>query len=90
MKKRSPLFWLILIPIQIAAGFLFFRLGIMLDGWIFSNPTGQGHGVPFFSAICFLAASGMTVIVVIVSAVLAISGSIKKKAEEKEEKQYEK
>ena len=73
-KKSSPLLWLLLIPGQIIAGFLFVRLGTLIDLGIFSGSEGQGHGVPIFSVIFLLVAIVATLAVFILSLILTVRG----------------
>lgn len=72
-KQAPPLLWLLLIPIQLIAGVLFFFLGITLDRIIFSTP-GQGHGMPIFSVLFLLIAAVVTLIVVVLVIVLVVRG----------------
>ena len=83
MKKRnlSPLLWLLLIPAQIGVGALLLRLGVWIDGAIFSNPGAEGHGMPVFSFMALLIAAAGTVIVAIVSVVLTVLGFRRRRRE---------
>ena len=73
-NKLFCLWWLVLSPCQCIVGLLFFRLGIRLDLMLFSNPAGEGHGIPFFSVIFFLMAAITTVVVFILSVVMTVRG----------------
>ena len=77
-EKLSCLWWLVLIPCQCIVGLLFFRLGIRLDLMLFSNPAGEGHGIPFFSVIFFFIAAGISLIVFILAFAMVICGLRKK------------
>ena len=69
-NKHSPFFRLLLIPLQIVIGFLFILSGFLLDRLMFIKPTGNGHGIPFFSVIFMLIAAVVTVIVIITAVIL--------------------
>ncbi len=81
MNRKNPLtafLWLLLIPAQVIAGFLFILLGSVLDSFVFSGAgSGQGHPAPFLLLIFALLAGGVTVIIIIVSIVLTIVHLVK-------------
>ena len=89
MKKKDfkPLLWLILIPVQLAAGYLFMRIGAYIDLLLFTDIKGNGHGIPFFSAIFLIVSSVFTAIIVSASLLLTIKGFKDKKAVENNEKE---
>ena len=76
-NKVSPLLWLLLIPGQLLAGAFFVWIGICLDLVIFSGGEG-GHGIPIFSAIFFVIAAAVTIVVLILAVVLTIRGFLRK------------
>lgn len=71
-KKASPLLWLLLIPGQIIAGIFFVWIGTRIDLALFTNDAGGGHGIPIFSAIFFLIAAAITIIVLILALILTM------------------
>ena len=76
-NKESSLLWLLLIPGQFLADIFFVAIGIRLDFMIFSGGEG-GHGIPVFSAIFFVIAAAVTIVVLILAVVLTIRGFIRK------------
>ena len=65
MKKlRSPLFWLLLIPLQLLLGYLFTRLGVYLDRRIFTLLGLAGDVPPVFRMSFTLLALMFTVMIV--------------------------
>ncbi len=76
-NKESSLLWLLLIPGQLLADIFFVAIGIRLDFMIFSGGEG-GHGIPVFSAIFFVIAAAVTIVVLILAVVLTIRGFIRK------------
>lgn len=76
-NKESSLLWLLLIPGQFLADIFFVAIGIRLDFMIFSGGQG-GHGIPVFSAIFFVIAAAVTIVVLILAVVLTIRGFIRK------------
>ncbi len=76
-NKVSPLLWLLLIPGQLLAGVFFVWIGMCLDLMIFSGGEG-GHGIPVFSAIFFLIAAAVTIVVLILAVALTIRGFLRK------------
>ena len=79
--------WLILIPAQLAAGYLFMRFGTFIDLLLFTDSEGFGHGIPFFSAIFLIVSSVFMAIIVPASLLLTIKGFKDKKAVENNEKE---
>ena len=81
MKKKDfkPLLWLILIPMQLAAAYLFMRIGAYIDLLLFTDIKGNGHGIPFFSVIFLIVSSVFTAIIVPASVFLAVKGFRKAK-----------
>lgn len=79
MKRNNgfSLLWLLLIPGQLLAGIFFVWIGILLDFMIFSGGEG-GHGIPVFSAIFFVIAAAVTIVVLILAVVLTIRGFLRK------------
>ncbi|MCI9097695.1 MAG: hypothetical protein HFI95_16220 [Lachnospiraceae bacterium] len=79
MKRNngSSLLWLLLIPGQFLADIFFVAIGIRLDFMIFSGGEG-GHGIPVFSAIFFVIAAAVTIVVLILAVVLTIRGFLQK------------
>ena len=73
-KRGSSLFWLLLIPCQLAADVFLVYIGSRIDLMLFSDSEAHGHGIPVFSAIFFLIAVFMTLIVLIMALVMAIRG----------------
>ena len=71
-KRCHPLFWLLLIPCQLAANIFFVWLGSRLDLYLLTDPKAYGHGIPFFSTLFLLIASAMTLIICIFSIVMTI------------------
>lgn len=69
--------WLLLIPGQFLADIFFVAIGIRLDFMIFSGGEG-GHGIPVFSAIFFVIAAAVTIVVLILAVVLTIRGFLQK------------
>lgn len=69
--------WLLLIPGQFLADIFFVAIGIRLDFMIFSGGEG-GHGIPVFSAIFFVIAAAVTIVVLILAVVLTIRGFLRK------------
>ena len=63
-NKESSLLWLLLIPGQFLADIFFVAIGIRLDFMIFSGGEG-GHGIPVFSAIFFVIAAAVTIVLTI-------------------------
>ena len=76
-NKVSPLLWLLLIPGQLLVSIFFVWIGIRLDFMIFSGGEG-GHGIPVFSAIFFVIAAAVTIVVLILAVVLTIRGFLRK------------
>jgi hypothetical protein len=76
-NKESSLLWLLLIPGQLLVSIFFVWIGIRLDFMIFSGGEG-GHGIPVFSAIFFVIAAAVTIVVLILAVVLTIRGFIRK------------
>ena len=76
-NKESSLLWLLLIPGQLLVSIFFVWIGIRLDFMIFSGGEG-GHGIPIFSAIFFVIAAAVTIVVLILAVVLTIRGFIRK------------
>ncbi len=76
-NKESSLLWLLLIPGQFLADIFFVAIGIRLDFMIFSGGEG-GHGIPVFSAIFFVIAAAVTIVVLILAVVLTIRGFLQK------------
>ncbi len=76
-NKESSLLWLLLIPGQFLADIFFVAIGIRLDFMIFSGGEG-GHGIPVFSAIFFVIAAAVTIVVLILAVVLTIRGFLRK------------
>ena len=76
-NKESSLLWLLLIPGQFLADIFFVAIGIRLDFMIFSGGEG-GHGLPVFSAIFFVIAAAVTIVVLILAVVLTIRGFLRK------------
>lgn len=58
-KSKSYLWCLIGFPIVDVIAVLMFILGTIIDSKIFENSTGQGHPVPVFSLIFFIAAGAI-------------------------------
>lgn len=79
MKKLFSLLWLLLIPLQLAVGFLFIRFGALIDMKIFSGSTTGGHGMPIFSLLFLIIAIIAAVAVSVTAVVLTIKGFIKNK-----------
>ncbi len=79
MKRNngSSLLWLLLIPGQLLVSIFFVWIGIRLDFMIFSGGQG-GHGIPVFSAIFFVIAAAVTIVVLILAVVLTIRGFLRK------------
>ncbi len=79
MKRNngSSLLWLLLIPGQLLVSIFFVWIGIRLDFMIFSGGEG-GHGIPVFSAIFFVIAAAVTIVVLILAVVLTIRGFLRK------------
>lgn len=69
--------WLLLIPGQLLVSIFFVWIGIRLDFMIFSGGEG-GHGIPVFSAIFFVIAAAVTIVVLILAVVLTIRGFLRK------------
>lgn len=69
--------WLLLIPGQLLVSIFFVWIGIRLDFMIFSGGQG-GHGIPVFSAIFFVIAAAVTIVVLILAVVLTIRGFLRK------------
>ena len=69
--------WLLLIPGQLLVSIFFVWIGIRLDFMIFSGGEG-GHGIPVFSAIFFVSAAAVTIVVLILAVVLTIRGFLRK------------
>ena len=76
-NKESSLLWLLLIPGQLLVSIFFVWIGIRLDFMIFSGGEG-GHGIPVFSAIFFVIAAAVTIVVLILAVVLTIRGFLQK------------
>ena len=76
-NKESSLLWLLLILGQLLVSIFFVWIGIRLDFMIFSGGQG-GHGIPVFSAIFFVIAAAVTIVVLILAVVLTIRGFIRK------------
>jgi len=76
-NKESSLLWLLLIPGQFLADIFFVAIGIWLDFMIFSGGEG-GHGIPVFSAIFFVIAAAVTIVVLILAVVLTIRVFLRK------------
>ena len=76
-NKESSLLWLLLIPGQLLVSIFFVWIGIRLDFMIFSGGEG-GHGIPVFSAIFFVIAAAVTIVVLILAVVLTIRGFLRK------------
>ena len=87
-KSPSPLLWLLLIPAQLAAGFMFSILGVLLDRWLFSGSgeVAKGHAVPFFTVIFPTLALFITLGVIIISIVLVVLGYAKRRRLREKEK----
>ena len=79
MKRNNgfSLLWLLLIPGQLLVSIFFVWIGIRLDFMIFSGGQG-GHGIPVFSAIFFLIAAAVTIVVLILAVALTIRGFLRK------------
>ena len=79
MKRNngSSLLWLLLIPGQLLVSIFFVWIGIRLDFMIFSGGEG-GHGIPVFSAVFFVIAAAVTIVVLILAVVLTIRGFLRK------------
>ena len=79
MKRNNgfSLLWLLLIPGQLLVSIFFVWIGIRLDFMIFSGGQG-GHGIPVFSAIFFVIAAAVTIVVLILAVVLTIRGFLRK------------
>ena len=79
MKRNNgfSLLWLLLIPGQLLVSIFFVWIGIRLDFMIFSGGEG-GHGIPVFSAIFFVIAAAVTIVVLILAVVLTIRGFLRK------------
>lgn len=73
-KNHSAVYYLLRIVINAVLSVLIFVAGEAIDSAIFSNPAPDvhGHGVPIFSAVCFIAALLFFVISTIVCIVKAI------------------
>jgi len=73
-QRGSSLLCLPLIPCQYAAEEFLVYIGSRIDLMLFSDSEANGHGIPIFSAIFFLIAEFMTLIVLILALVMAIRG----------------
>ncbi len=73
-KQHSSVYYLLRIVINAVLSVLIFVAGAAIDSAIFSHPAedAHGHGVPIFSALCFIAALVFFVISTIVCIVKAI------------------
>ena len=81
-KKSKPLLWLLLIPGQFAAVYLFMRFGAFIDILLFTDSEGFGHGIPFFSVLFLIISLIITAIVIPASVFLAVKGFKKQKGGE--------
>lgn len=86
-KRKNPLRWLLLIPLQLLISALIFCVGILADNAFWSNAdaAGMGHPVPVFTLLGTGIAFGLLVIVVIVSIIAAIVSSNRNNKENKME-----
>ncbi len=78
LKKRSPWLYLLIIPIAVLLAFLLVVLGSGLD-MAMTTPGGQGHGIPFFSALGVIIGAILLVFAFVISSVLFVTAMIRNK-----------
>ncbi len=78
MKKRSPFLYLLIIPVAVLLAFLLVLLGSGMD-MAMTTPGGQGHGIPFFSALGVIIGAILLVVAFIISSVLFVTAMIRNK-----------
>ena len=78
-REKSPLRWLLLIPLQLLVAKLLVWAGVQLDTLIFSGSEGMGHGIPIFSALFLLLAAVGTLLAVVAAAVLTVRSLLRRR-----------
>lgn len=78
-KNKSPLWWLLMIPIQLGISVLIVSVGVFADTRLWANVEADvlGHPAPVFTILAFLAAIGLFFLVSFISVTITIIKVIK-------------